>query len=88
MATVLSMKGDFTKADQILTEIISTAEQSSCEHLSTFLVNKGVNKILSGVGKSALDDCQLAKNIAFAAGMTEVVEEADDCITKAKMLFS
>jgi len=87
LATVLSMRGEYKKADEILTTIIDIAEIVSCQHLPTFLVNRGVNNLLSGLSKNGEADCIKAKTIASANNLSNIVEEADDCIEKAKLIF-
>ena len=87
LATVLSMKGEYKKAEEILTAIIKIAENISCQYLPTFLVNRGVNNLLSGVSKTGEADCIRAKTIASANNLSNIVEEANDCIEKAKLIF-
>ena len=87
LATVLSMQGKFKQAEDILTDIIHLAEKSNSQYLSTFLINRGVNKIMSGLGKSGESDCARAKSIAKGYDMAETIQEADDCLEKARMAY-
>jgi len=88
LASVLSMRGDYKQAEQILSEVITTAQQISCPHLSTFLINRGLNRMMSGMLSSAQADCSQAKTVALQNENFEGVEEANSCLEQVKIAFN
>jgi len=88
LASVVSMRGDYKQAEQILSEVIKTAEQISCPHLPTFLINRGLNRMMTGMLSSAQSDCTQAKTVAQQNESFEEVEEANNCLEQVKVAFN
>jgi len=80
LATVLSLNGEVKKAIDLLSEIILVSKETSCPHLPTFLINRGIVQLRAGMRKAAEEDCREAATQAEDRSDREAVKEAKDCL--------
>jgi len=80
LSTVLSLNGEVKKAIDLLSEIIMVSKETSCPHLSTFLINRGIVQLRAGMREAAEEDCREAAAQAEDRRDREAVKEAKDCL--------
>jgi len=74
------LKGETKKAIALLSELILKAEETSCQYLPTFLINRGIVEMRAGLKKAAEEDCLVARNKAVENNDTEAEKEAHECL--------
>lgn len=87
LATVLSLKGDHTKSISLLTDLVSRAEETSCQYLPTFLINRGIVQLRAGLGARAEADCSRARDEARSLQDVEVTDEALQCLSEIRKII-
>ena len=83
VGTVCSMMGDDTKAVSYFNKAIALGKASASENLSTFLVNLGMAKIKLNLKDDANAACQEALLIGRRNNLSDVADEAQECIKLA-----
>lgn len=77
------MMGDDVKAVSYFNKAVSLGKATASENLSTFLVNLGMAKIKLGLKGDANNACQEALLIGRRNNLSEVCNEAEECIKMA-----